>query len=577
MFQKDPYGAVSTRLLNRFAARMTGYSAAPTAFVSSPEPRTIGLYSRGKQLLAGNYLFAGQLLSGPRATFWDLPASPEFRAEAQGCGWLDDLAALGDPPAREAAQTWVWQWLARFGRGTGPGWTPDLTGRRLIRWINHGFFLLQHRDKAEADLFFRSLAHQTRFLARRWHAARPGLARFEALSGLLHAALSLEGMEALIGPAEAALCRECTRQIDATGGLPTRNPEELLEVFMLLSWSALALRETGRQVAPAHEAALLRIAPVLRSLRHADGALARFQGGGRGVEGRLEQALAASGVRAGVPQGLSMGYARLSGGRSTLIIDAALPPQGRTSHNAHASTLAFELTSGRRPVIVNCGSGACFGADWRRAGRATPSHSTLCIEGISSSRLGHTARDGTELMSSGPSHVPVEIGPISTGQRFEGGHNGWQRTHGLTHARRLELASDGRELAGEDMLFAVTQSDKALFDKALARAVDAGLLFQIRFHLHPEVEATMDLGGTAVSLGLRSGEIWVLRSEANAEISLEPSVYLETGRLKPRATKQVVLSARAMEYATRIRWSLAKAHDSAIALRDTKRDEIDLS
>ncbi|WP_438990322.1 heparinase II/III family protein [Lentibacter sp.] len=577
MLKQDPLSAFFARMFNKIAARSGAFSAVPTAFVSSPEPRTIGLYARGKQLVAGNYLFAGQLLSGARLEFWDLPqASTEFRAETQGFAWLDDLAAVGDASARQAAQTWVWQWMERYGRGQGAGWTPDLTGRRLIRWINHGFFLLQNREKEQSDLFFRSLAHQTRFLGKRWHAARPGVARFEALSGLLYAALSLEGMERFVAPAQKALSRECASQIDSMGGLPTRNPEELLEVFTLLSWSALALRETGHPVTPEHETALLRIAPTLRSLRHADGGLARFHGGGKGVEGRLEHALAASGVKASAPEGLSMGYARLSAGRTSVLIDAALPPQGRASHNAHASTLAFELTSGRRPLIVSCGSGACFGADWRRAGRATPSHSALCIEGVSSSRLTNPARDGTELISSGPSHVPVEISSAPDGLRFQGGHDGWLRPHGLTHARTLELTSDGRGLAGEDMLFAVEEADKATFQKALARGVDAGLLFQIRFHLHPEVDAAIDMGGAAISLALRSGEIWILRCEPNAELSLEPSVYLERGRLKPRATKQVVLSARAMEYATRIRWSLAKAHDSAIAIRDVQRDELEL-
>lgn len=577
MSKQDPLSAFFARMFSKIAARSGAFSSAPTAFVSSPEPRTIGLYARGKQLVAGNYLFAGQLLSGARLEFWDLPqASPEFQDEAQGFAWLDDLASVGDASARQAAQTWVWQWLERYGRGKGPGWTPDLTGRRLIRWINHGFFLLQNREKEQSDLFFRSLAHQTRFLGKRWHAARPGIARFEALSGLLYAALSLEGMERFIAPAQKALSRECASQIDSMGGLPTRNPEELLEVFTLLSWSAVALRETGHPVTPEHETALLRIAPTLRSLRHADGGLARFHGGGKGIEGRLEHALAASGVKAGAPEGLSMGYARLSAGRTSLIVDAALPPQGRASHNAHASTLAFELTSGRRPLIVSCGSGACFGADWRRAGRATPSHSGLCIEGVSSSRLANTARDGTELISTGPTHVPIEISSATDGLRFQGGHDGWLRTHGLTHARTLELTNDGRGLAGEDMLFAVEEADKVIFQKALARGVDAGLLFQIRFHLHPEVDAAIDMGGAAISLALRSGEIWVLRCEPNAELSLEPSVYLETGRLKPRATKQVVLSARAMEYATRIRWSLAKAQDSAIAIRDVQRDEFEL-
>ena len=74
-------------------------------------------------------------------------------------------------------------------------------------------------------------------------------------------------------------------------------------------------------------------------------------------------------------------------------------------------------------------------------------------------------------------------------------------------------------------------------------------------------------------LVLRSGEVWVFRADGTPQLTVEPSVYLEKGRLRPRAAKQVVLSGRAMEYATRIRWSLAKAQDTAIAVRDLVTDE----
>ncbi len=59
-------------------------------------------------------------------------------------------------------------------------------------------------------------------------------------------------------------------------------------------------------------------------------------------------------------------------------------------------------------------------------------------------------------------------------------------------------------------------------------------------------------------------------------MSLEPSVFLEKGRLKPRATKQIVLSARAMEYATRVRWTLAKAQDTPSHVRDLERDDSEM-
>lgn len=101
-----------------------------------------------------------------------------------------------------------------------------------------------------------------------------------------------------------------------------------------------------------------------------------------------------------------------------------------------------------------------------------------------------------------------------------------------------------------------------------------GVPFKLRFHLHPDAEPELDLGGTAVSVALRSGEIWVFRHNSQAHLSLEPSVYLEQGRLAPRATQQIVLSALAQDYATRISWTLAKAKETPDAVRDLERDEL---
>ncbi|NRB21006.1 MAG: heparinase II/III family protein [Rhodobacteraceae bacterium] len=575
MSRHDRSASRSTRFLNRLYAQLARRQAAATGFVSQPEPRTIGSFARGRQLVAGNLLFAGYLVESPTTGLWEVEAPDlAFDAERNGFAWLDDLASVGDLPAREKAQKWLWGWIKAHGKGRGPGWSPDLTGRRVIRWINHALFLLRGQDKDASDAFYRSLSQQTWFLSRRWHSAAPGLPRFEALTGLIYAGLALQGREELADPAIRALALECQQQIDDRGGLPTRNPEELLEVFTLLTWAAAALHEAGRTVPQAHTAAIQRMAPTLRTLRHSDGGLARFHGGGRGQEGWLDHALAASHVAGIQPDRLAMGYARLSAGRSSVIIDASVPPLGAASNNGHASTLAFELTSGRRPFIVNCGSGEAFGVEWRRAGRATPSHSTLCIEGHSSARLSPPQKgSGHEALTESPDNVPVEISEIASGFRFQGGHNGFDRHFGLTHARTLELSFDGRTLSGEDMLLALEDPSKRIFDRAMDAVSLRGIGFDIRLHLHPEVDAALDLGGTAVSMALRSGEIWVFRHDGGCQLKLEPSVYLEKNRLKPRATKQIILSGRAMQYATRVRWTLSKAQETAIAVRDLNRDD----
>ena len=75
-------------------------------------------------------------------------------------------------------------------------------------------------------------------------------------------------------------------------------------------------------------------------------------------------------------------------------------------------------------------------------------------------------------------------------------------------------------------------------------------------------------------MALKSGEIWVFRHQDGVEMSLEPSVYLEKGRLQPRATKQIVLSGLVTVLQTRIGWTLAKAQDTPLAIRDLDREDL---
>jgi len=529
--QPTTWRARRTNFMHRVHARKAGRRAATTAFVSAPEPRTIGNVSRGKQLISGKFLFSGFLVEDADLSIWDIAAdNPIVSDEIHGCTWLDDLAAVGTEKARLQAQAWVFDWIIRYGKGSGPGWTPDAVGRRLIRLINHGLFLLRGQEKTASAQFFQSLGRQCNFLSRRWKTAPPGLPRFEALAGTIHAGLSLKGMDAPVNQAVATLAKDCETHIDADGSIATRNPEELLEILSLLNWTIQALTENNRPVPAAFLDAVARIVPTLRALRHADGGLARFHGGGLGADGQLDSALVASGIKNLSKHPLHMGFLRLTGGRTTLIVDADSPPSGAASAGAHASTLGLELTSGRRPIIVNCGAGQQFGDEWRRASRATPSHTTLGIEGFSSSTLAPaTTVGGPELLSDTPTQVLCNTTLADGFRKAELSHNGYQPSHGLTHGRILRMSVDGRNLEGEDILAALDKTDESVLDQAVGQTAMQGIPFTIRFHLHPDVEPTLDMGKTAVGLTLNSGEVWVFRHDGTVEMSLAPSVYLEIG------------------------------------------------
>ena len=170
------------------------------------------------------------------------------------------------------------------------------------------------------------------------------------------------------------------------------------------------------------------------------------------------------------------------------------------------------------------------------------------------------------------SAVRQSVGP--DGAHLFVAHTGWSATHGLGHARDLTLSGDGRKLTGLDRLAAFTAAERVRFETLLTGSQLQGVGLAVRFHLHPDVDAALDMGGSAVSLALKSGEIWVFRHDGRAKLALEPSVFLEKGRLKPRAARQIVLFGRAMELETQIGWTLAKAQDTPLAIRDLDRDDM---
>jgi uncharacterized heparinase superfamily protein len=146
----------------------------------------------------------------------------------------------------------------------------------------------------------------------------------------------------------------------------------------------------------------------------------------------------------------------------------------------------------------------------------------------------------------------------ANGVRLIASHDGWLRTHGLVHHRRISLSADGTDLRGDDRVIAEGPGPSALFAQAAAIEDRMGVPFTIRFHLHPDVEADVFLAGGAVRLRPPSGDLWVMR-QLGGELRIEDSVYLDEKRIAPRATKQIVVRAVATNYRGQVKWAFRRA------------------
>jgi uncharacterized heparinase superfamily protein len=364
--------------------------------------------------------------------------------------------------------------------------------------------------------------------------------RLEAAAALVLSAICLDDSSRRLELGLKRLEDEVQHQILPDGGHADRSPESLLNAYRCLTMVHDALGIANLEPPHGIRNARDRIAPMLRFFRHGDGKLSLFHGGLESDPRLIEGLLARDEVR-GQPfhHARHSGYQRLSAGRTSAQMDCgALPPEGFTIA-AHASCLAFELSSGPGRLVVNCGAGGAGHADWEEPLRATAAHSTLILADTSSATIlpPGMARDllGPRMMD-GPVKVESRRSETAQGWMVEASHDAYVAPYGFLHTRKISLSPQGLMLTGADRLIAV-------------RAGAGKLPFAIRFHIHPDVR-TSRLEGGGILLKLPSGEGW--RFRGGGDVSVEESIYLGGGMV--RRAEQLVLSGMVRESPTEIAW-----------------------
>jgi uncharacterized heparinase superfamily protein len=507
--------------------RMGRVPDAPALPVRDPWP---GDPARGVRLVRGELeLGGGQRPLRPG--LWADSAGPSVLvAAAHGFAWLRDLRALGTDTARLRARALVADWIA-----TAPpaiAHRPDVIGARITAWLAHYDFFAASADDAFRQKLMARLVADARGLAAALPAEELDARALTALKGLIAAAVAMPDHAAFLTRALRFLPQEVGRQVLPDGCHAERSPAAQLAALQDLTEIRALLQAAQVQPPQALASAIERMGPALRTLRHGDGGLALFNGAKEEQAGLIEQVLTQAGRGGRAPSALADGgFHRLQAGRSVLIADCGAPPPAALDRTAAAGTLSMELSVGRDRLIVNCGAFPAGGADWREAARATAAHSTVVIADVNSSEL------RPEGLGRKPEKVEVQRQEANGAHWLEASHDGWKKPFGAIHRRRLYMAESGEDVRGEDAVEAATPQP-----------------FALRFHLHPNVSASLQQDNEAVLLRLPSGGGWRLRADG-ARMTLEESVYL--GGPEPRRSEQVVLAGH-VDGPQHIKWAITK-------------------
>jgi uncharacterized heparinase superfamily protein len=501
---------------------------APALAVRDPWP---GDPVRGANLLKGELAWGGSTTALRPGSFVDSNAPTELRAAAHGFGWIRDLRALGTDAARMRARQLVNEWIA--DGGSDPvAQRPDVAGARITAWLGHYDFFAASADDGFRQRLMGRLVADARRLAAALPTEEMDARALTALKGLIAAAVALPERAGFLSRATKVLTQEIARQILPDGCHCERSPAQQLGVLQDLTEIRALLHSAQMQAPLPLAAAIDRMAPALRAMRHGDGGLTLFNGTKEEGATLVETVLMQTARPGRAPPALQDGgFQRLQAGRSVLIMDCGQPAPPKLDRYAHAGTLSFELSIGRDRLIVNCGAAPGAGLEWRDATRATAAHSTLVIADTSSSEL------KPEGLGRRPEHVDVQRQEANGAHWLDASHDGWKKPFGVVHRRRLYMAETGEDIRGEDVVEGASPQP-----------------FVIRFHLHPDVDASLQQDGEAVLLRAPSGSGWRLRADGG-RMTLEESVYL--GGAEPRRGEQVVVTGF-QDGPQQVKWAITK-------------------
>ena len=519
------------RLARLPSLRMTRVPDAPAQPVRDPWPGDPG---RGAALLRGELVLLGATATLRPGRFDLNGASDVMHAHAHGFGWLRDLRALGTDAARMRARALVQDFM---DAPTAPvAQRPDVAGARIAGWLAHYDFFAASADDGFRQRLMARLVHDARSLAASLPTEEVDGRALTALKGVIAAAVAMPDHAGYLARALRVLPQELARQVLPDGSHCERSPARLLAALMDLTEIRALLQASRVEPPPTLAGSIERLGSALRALRHGDGGLALFNGSketeGVFVDLVLNQAGRVGRAPVSLPDG---GFERLQAGRTLLIVDCGPPPPPRMDALAHAGTLGFEMSVGRERMIVNLGASPAGATAWRDALRATAAHSTLVVADTSSSELREQG------VGRRPDRVEVTRQEADGAHWLEMSHDGYRRSLGAIHRRRLYLAESGEDVRGEDVVEA-------------AQASSGGQPYTVRFHLHPDVSANLQQDGEAVLLRLPSGGGWRLRADG-ARISLEESLYL--GGNASRRCEQVVLSGFP-DGPQHVKWAITK-------------------
>ena len=429
---------------------------------------------------------------------WDNPSQSKlWRYNLHYFDYLNQLEFENE--GVELQNNIIGKWISENPFGKGTGWEPYPISLRIINWIKWHF--KTNSLSAEAKL---SLWNQVNWLAGRPEYHLLGNHLFINAKALLFACVifGLDEHSAIYRKALKILKEELSEQFLEDGAHFELSPmyhalamEDLLDLYQLKS--TLPPNFPGQEI----EEKFLNGMNWLHYMSYSSGELAHFNDCANDIAPTLSE-LKELGQKVGLKGALNSeikynyfkdsGFVVFKNETVHLIADIGdIGPDYLPGH-AHADSLSFELAIKGKRIIVNSGTGEYGLSQERLRQRSTSAHSTIELDGKSSSEVWSGFRVAQRARI-----TEVEICEDDNRIVFAAVHDGYTRIASKPIHKRQWIVNDGCV----EIIDEVTGSQNTV---------------QLTYYLHPDIH--IEIHDEGVQLRINSEKLAKIRTKQNVQV-----------------------------------------------------------
>ena len=202
------------------------------------------------------------------------------------------------------------------------------------------------------------------------------------------------------------------------------------------------------------------------------------------------------------------GYAVLSNKKISLVMDVGPPPISKLSSKYQSGALSFEICSGGKKLISNCGYYNNMNSKLIELSKSTATHSTLIIDDNSSCQY-KKINNKNYLINNNFKILKKNIIFEKDYWKINAAHDGYQKKYDTIHEREIEFYPKQLKFVG--------------IDKILNKKNNFNIKFEVRFHLEPSIKLMKTQDNKTILIELED-EGWKFTCN-NYDIGIDNGLY----------------------------------------------------